>query len=42
MVRTPTGKEITGMKTRRLNTVLTSAYLSAMLAMSVEIGRAHV
>ncbi len=35
MVRTPTGKEIHGMKTRRLSTILTSAYLSAMLASSV-------
>jgi hypothetical protein len=33
--RTPTGKEIHGMKTRRLTTILTSAYLSAMLASSV-------
>ncbi len=35
MVRTQTGKEIIGMKNRRLNTILTSAYLSAMLATSV-------
>ena len=43
MVRTPTGKEIQRMKTRRLATVLTSAYLSAMLASSVApIGRSLV
>ncbi len=35
MVRTQTDKEIIGMKNRRLTTILTSAYLSAMLATSV-------